>query len=228
MWPTVRVQLKNSETARVVEGLVDRRRAGACPGQRAHRRSRPVRQGTCEQAAEAEVTENEHRASDLRYHDAGDVGRTSASCARHSLVRPQYPFPRREGRARLPGRARRARHSCRPSRVRAAGKTARSRSSGRSLPATASRGSTPDDQLIVLKCPHVAAIVSVRRHAVAGPRGRDREPADAHRERAAVRSRVPFIKEGDKVQVVHGPLKGVVGRLVRKGRPRAVDSRPST
>ena len=29
---------------------------------------------------------------------------------------------------------------------------------------------------------------------------------------------VPFIKEGDKVQVVHGPLKGVVGRLVRKGQ----------
>jgi transcriptional antiterminator NusG len=27
----------------------------------------------------------------------------------------------------------------------------------------------------------------------------------------------PFIKEGDRVRVVHGPLKGVVGRLVRKG-----------
>ena len=28
---------------------------------------------------------------------------------------------------------------------------------------------------------------------------------------------VPLIKEGDMVKVVHGPLKGVVGRLVRKG-----------
>jgi transcription antitermination factor NusG len=28
---------------------------------------------------------------------------------------------------------------------------------------------------------------------------------------------VPFIKEGALVEVVHGPLKGVVGRLVRKG-----------
>jgi transcriptional antiterminator NusG len=28
---------------------------------------------------------------------------------------------------------------------------------------------------------------------------------------------VPLIKEGDMVLVVHGPLKGVVGRLVRKG-----------
>jgi len=28
---------------------------------------------------------------------------------------------------------------------------------------------------------------------------------------------VPFIKEGDMVKVTHGPLQGVVGRLVRKG-----------
>ena len=28
---------------------------------------------------------------------------------------------------------------------------------------------------------------------------------------------VPLIKEGDLVRVVHGPLKGVIGRLVRKG-----------
>ncbi len=27
----------------------------------------------------------------------------------------------------------------------------------------------------------------------------------------------PLIKEGDKVEVIHGPLAGVVGRLVRKG-----------
>jgi transcription antitermination factor NusG len=30
----------------------------------------------------------------------------------------------------------------------------------------------------------------------------------------------PFIKEGDLVEVVHGPLKGVIGRLERK-RDRA-------
>lgn len=28
---------------------------------------------------------------------------------------------------------------------------------------------------------------------------------------------VPFIKAGDRVEVVHGPLKGVTGRLERKG-----------
>jgi transcription antitermination factor NusG len=28
----------------------------------------------------------------------------------------------------------------------------------------------------------------------------------------------PFIKEGDRVEVVNGPLKGVVGRLTKKGR----------
>jgi transcription antitermination factor NusG len=28
---------------------------------------------------------------------------------------------------------------------------------------------------------------------------------------------VPLVKEGDMVRVVHGPLKGVIGRLVRKG-----------
>ena len=33
----------------------------------------------------------------------------------------------------------------------------------------------------------------------------------------------PMIREGMMVEVVHGPLKGVVGRLVRKGtRPRLV------
>jgi transcription termination/antitermination protein NusG len=28
----------------------------------------------------------------------------------------------------------------------------------------------------------------------------------------------PFIQEGDRVEVIHGPLNGVVGRLVKKGR----------
>ncbi len=28
---------------------------------------------------------------------------------------------------------------------------------------------------------------------------------------------VPLVKEGDLVRVAHGPLKGVIGRLVRKG-----------
>jgi transcription antitermination factor NusG len=31
----------------------------------------------------------------------------------------------------------------------------------------------------------------------------------------------PMIKEGMMVSVIHGPLKGVIGRLVRKDSPRA-------
>ena len=31
----------------------------------------------------------------------------------------------------------------------------------------------------------------------------------------------PMIQEGMMVEVIHGPLKGVIGRLVRKDAPRA-------
>lgn len=72
------------------------------------------------------------------------------------------------------------------------------------------------DRLPVLKCSGVVNIVSF-----------DGEPApipDA--EIAGIRTLVesdlaydpcPLINEGDMVEVAHGPLKGVVGRLVRKG-----------
>jgi transcription antitermination factor NusG len=75
----------------------------------------------------------------------------------------------------------------------------------------------PREQLTVLKCPHVAAIVSCAGTASPVPE------IEIQNLRTLMASElqfdpVPFIKEGDKVQVVHGPLKGVVGRLVRKGQ----------
>ena len=71
------------------------------------------------------------------------------------------------------------------------------------------------DRLDVLKCAGVVSIVSV-----------DGEPAPIpERDIAGIRQLVeselaydpcPLIHEGDMVEVAHGPLKGVVGRLVRK------------
>lgn len=74
----------------------------------------------------------------------------------------------------------------------------------------------PPEQLTVLKCPHVAGIVSFAGTPSPIPE------IEIENLRTLIESElqfdpVPFIKEGDKVQVVHGPLKGVVGRLVRKG-----------
>jgi transcriptional antiterminator NusG len=70
-------------------------------------------------------------------------------------------------------------------------------------------------RLEVLKCAGVVSIVSV-----------DGEPAPIpERDIAGIRQLVeselaydpcPLIHEGDMVEVAHGPLKGVVGRLVRK------------
>jgi len=73
------------------------------------------------------------------------------------------------------------------------------------------------EQLTVLKCPHVAAIVSFAGTPSPVPE------IEIENLRLLIESElqfdpVPFIKEGDKVQVVYGPLKGVVGRLVRKGQ----------
>ena len=71
-------------------------------------------------------------------------------------------------------------------------------------------------RLAVLKCPGVVSIVSF-----------DGEPAPVpDHEIDAIRRLVastlpydpcPMIKTGALVEVVHGPLKGVVGRLTRKG-----------
>jgi transcriptional antiterminator NusG len=70
-------------------------------------------------------------------------------------------------------------------------------------------------RLDVLKCAGVVSIVSI-----------DGEPAPIpERDIAGIRQLVeselaydpcPLIHEGDMVEVKHGPLKGVVGRLVRK------------
>lgn len=74
----------------------------------------------------------------------------------------------------------------------------------------------PHDRLAVLKCAGVVSIVSF-----------DGEPAPIPElEILGIRTLVeselaydpcPLIHEGMQVEVVHGPLKGVVGRLVRKG-----------
>ena len=72
------------------------------------------------------------------------------------------------------------------------------------------------DRLPILKCAGVVSIVSF-----------DGEPAPIpESELAGIRMLVeselaydpcPLIHEGDMVEVTHGPLKGVVGRLMRKG-----------
>lgn len=74
----------------------------------------------------------------------------------------------------------------------------------------------PAAHLVVLKCPRVAGIVSCDGKLSALP---DHEIESL---RILVSSDLkfdpaPFIKEGDLVRIVHGPLKGVTGRLLRKG-----------
>ena len=74
----------------------------------------------------------------------------------------------------------------------------------------------PDDRLAVLKCDGVVSII-----------GTNGVPTPIHDvEIESVRQLVdselsydscPLIKEGARVKVTHGPLAGVVGRLVRKG-----------
>ena len=73
----------------------------------------------------------------------------------------------------------------------------------------------PSQLLTVVKCPAVAGVVSFSGKPAALP---DREIESL---RTLVTSDlrfdpVPFIREGALVEVVHGPLKGVVGRLARK------------
>ena len=74
----------------------------------------------------------------------------------------------------------------------------------------------PEGELTVLKCPQVAGIVSF---------GNERAPVpDVEIEslRTLITSDLaydpaPFLKEGMMVEVIHGPLKGATGRLIRKG-----------
>ena len=74
----------------------------------------------------------------------------------------------------------------------------------------------PDDVLPVLKCSGVVNIVSVEGRPAAIPE------YELDSIRLLVASDLqfdpcPLIHEGMMVEVIHGPLKGVVGRLLRKG-----------
>ena len=78
----------------------------------------------------------------------------------------------------------------------------------------------PDNPLAILKCTGVVTIISF-----------DGKPApipsvEIDSIRRLVGSELqydpcPLLKEGQLVEVTHGPLKGVVGRLMRKDGPRA-------
>ena len=72
------------------------------------------------------------------------------------------------------------------------------------------------ERLPILKCTGVVNIVSFDGEHRADSRARDRRHPAAGRERSQF-DPCPLIREGMMVEVVHGPLKGVVGRLVRKG-----------
>jgi transcription antitermination factor NusG len=74
----------------------------------------------------------------------------------------------------------------------------------------------PQQRLSVLKCPGVVSIVSIDGEIAAIP------DVEIDGIRRLVTSELqydpcPLIQEGSMVEVTHGPLKGVVGRLLRKG-----------
>lgn len=78
----------------------------------------------------------------------------------------------------------------------------------------------PADPLAVLKCSGVVNIVSFEGKPAPIPE------IELDSIRVLVGSELqfdpcPLIREGSMVEVVHGPLKGVVGRLVRKDASRA-------
>jgi transcription termination/antitermination protein NusG len=74
----------------------------------------------------------------------------------------------------------------------------------------------PEKRLPVLKCSGVVSIVSFNGEIVPIP---DREIDGIRRliDTDLQFDPCPLIREGVLVEVVHGPLRGVVGRLVRKG-----------
>ncbi len=72
------------------------------------------------------------------------------------------------------------------------------------------------ERLPILKCTGVVSIVSFDNEVVAIP------DFEIDAVRRVIESELqfdpcPLIREGAMVEVVHGPLKGVIGRLVRKG-----------
>ena len=75
---------------------------------------------------------------------------------------------------------------------------------------------SPDETLAVLKCTGVVNIVSFEGRPAAIP---DHEIEGIRRlvESDMQYDPCPLIREGELVEVKHGALKGVVGRLIRKG-----------
>jgi transcription antitermination factor NusG len=75
---------------------------------------------------------------------------------------------------------------------------------------------SPDDALVVRKCHGVVSIITTDGRPAAIP---DEEIAGI---RALVESDLkydpcPLVNEGDPVRVISGPLRGVIGTLLRKG-----------
>ena len=78
----------------------------------------------------------------------------------------------------------------------------------------------PDDTLPILKCAGVVNIVSVEGRPAPIPE------YELDSIRVLIGSDLqfdpcPLIREGTMVEVTHGPLRGVVGRLLRKDAPKA-------
>jgi transcription antitermination factor NusG len=78
----------------------------------------------------------------------------------------------------------------------------------------------PNDTLPILKCTGVVSIVSFEGKPAAIP------DFELESIRLLVGSDLqydpcPLVREGEMVEVVHGPLKGVIGRLLRKDAHRA-------
>jgi transcription antitermination factor NusG len=72
------------------------------------------------------------------------------------------------------------------------------------------------DRLPVLKCAGVVSIVSFEGGEPAAIPEREIESIRVLVESSLAFDPCPLIKEGDLVEVIHGPLKGVSGRLMRK------------
>ena len=73
----------------------------------------------------------------------------------------------------------------------------------------------PEDTLPILKCTGVVNIVSFEGEPAAIPE-LELENIRLLIDTELAFDSVPLIKEGSMVEVVHGPLKGVVGRLIQK------------
>ncbi|MGE0592056.1 MAG: UpxY family transcription antiterminator [Vicinamibacterales bacterium] len=74
----------------------------------------------------------------------------------------------------------------------------------------------PLDRMPVMRCAGVVSIVSFEGEPAPIP-GVEIESIRRLVESELAFDPCPMIREGMKVEVVHGPLRGVVGRLVRKG-----------